>query len=76
MGRDGASYQDTIARLEADIAKMKVTISEVLGLFKTPSLKFGSQRVCRMPSCWLATWLVVVWHFSTIPSWKHVIWVL
>lgn len=32
MGRDGASYQDTIARLEADIAKMKVTISEVLRL--------------------------------------------
>lgn len=31
MGRDGSSYQDTIARLEADIAKMKVSISEVLG---------------------------------------------
>lgn len=24
MGREAASYQDTIARLEADIAKMKV----------------------------------------------------
>lgn len=36
MGRDGASYQDTIARLEADIAKMKVTISEVLSRVKTP----------------------------------------
>lgn len=35
MGRDGASYQDTIARLEADIAKMKVTIPEVQGLLET-----------------------------------------
>lgn len=31
MGREGSSYQDTISRLEADIAKMKVTVSEVLG---------------------------------------------
>lgn len=35
MGRDGAGYQDTIARLEADIAKMKVTIAEALALVKT-----------------------------------------
>lgn len=27
MGRDGAGYQDTITRLEADITKMKVTAS-------------------------------------------------
>lgn len=37
MGRDGTSYQDTIARLEADIAKMKVTISS--------PIKFGKGKL-------------------------------
>lgn len=47
MGRDGVSYQDTIARLEADIAKMKVTISEVLGLVKTTPNPFYIWKLAR-----------------------------
>lgn len=69
MGRDGASYQDTIARLEADIAKMKVTILEALTLAKT-SPKFGNWKVGRTPSCSLAT-LLVVWHYSAMLTTTH-----
>lgn len=30
MGREASGYQDTIARLEEDIAKMKALIREIL----------------------------------------------
>lgn len=54
MGREASGYQDTIARLEADIAKMKVLIFSLQAPLETLYLGFHSyphSRFCHTIVC-------------------------